>query len=874
MSNPQVDKLVEMLEEAMPSSKNLDSALDTVKSRLEALSPGILSPEVYAEAYKILAKRLEDVEVIKVNSIISKRDPWYYGPKPSDLHWPALKGYLLKEKDWHPDDVESINASSNEVVSLLNNPKEDRFTCKGLVVGHVQSGKTANMTGVIAKAVDAGYNTIIILAGLTNKLRRQTQLRIIEDLVDRRRLLWDVRTPTDERGDFRTPPSGGLLSNPNGVQLAVAKKNVSPLRQLYQAIKETPKVALDRLKVLIIDDECDQASVNSASGETDMTSINERIRELIHLFPAVTYVGYTATPFANVFINPYKPDGVTLDDLYPSDFVTSLPTPERYFGAKKLFGQPPVESDRDDDGDDGLDMIRFIVEEEIADLQPVKAKDRDVFQPKMTPSLERAILYFLCCCAARRVRGDTDKHMSMLVHTSAYVTMHEKLASLIHGWLETKDEDLKKADSPISELMEEIWQDESKRIDSNITSATSVSFSELFHEIPVVLDAIEVPVENGESSERIDYTKEPKTYIVVGGSVLARGLTIEGLMVSYFLRSASQYDTLLQMGRWFGFRPKYEDLPRIWTTEDLALKFRALAGIEAEVREEIEEYRLREITPMEMAVRVRAIPGMAITAASKMKAANRCAISYWGTHKQTFRFNHKDPDILKKNWQAGADLVSQAENLGLRDESSTSPLWRDVPRTAVARFFQMYSVHADHKDLSEETLSEFISGGGDALKKWNMAVIGTKRAGESSEALGSIGPVFTVNRAKLNSASRPDTADIKALMSRSDLAVDTDIKFDSTMKWSDLKVSREELAGNKPLLLLYAINKGSEPATTNSKSRSNLEALSDILGFGVVFPGSSDSSGKYFSVDLDFVSGDEIEEIDAEELAQAEAANV
>jgi hypothetical protein len=874
MSNPQLDTVIEMLEDALPGSKDLDSAIETVRNRLESITPGALPPDLYEKAYKVLAKRLEDVEVIKVNSIIRKRDPWYYGPKPSDLHWPSLKHYLLKEKNWHPDDVESIDASSSEVVSLLNNPKEHQFTCKGLVVGHVQSGKTANMTGVMAKAVDAGYNTIIVLAGLTNKLRQQTQLRIMDDLVVRRRLQWDVRTSTDELGDFRTPPSGGLLSNPNGVQLAVVKKNVSPLKHLYQAIKDTPRLALDRLKVLIIDDECDQASVNSASGETDMTKINERIRELIHLFPAVTYVGYTATPFANVFINPYKPDGVTLDDLYPSEFITCLPTPERYFGAKKLFGEPPVEADRDDDGDDGLDMIRFIEEDEISDLQPAKAKERDVFQPRMTHSLERSILYFLCCCAARRVRGDKEKHMSMLVHTSAYVTMHEKLASLIHGWLQTKDSEFRTSDSAISNKLKEVWMNENGRVDPSITTAKPVLFSDLIGEIPGVIDEIEVPVENGESDDRIDYTGEPKTYIVVGGSVLARGLTIEGLMVSYFLRSASQYDTLLQMGRWFGFRPNYEDLPRIWTTEDLALRFRALAGIEAEIREEIEEYRLREITPMEMAVRVRSIPGMAITAATKMKAANRCAISYWGTHRQTFRFNHRNLDILKQNWQAGADLVSQAENLGLRDASSSSSLWRDVPRTAITRFFQMYKAHEDHKDLSSDTLNEFISGGGEALQKWNVAVIGSKRSPESSETLGVIGNVLTVNRAKLASSSQQNTADIKALMSRSDLTVDSGIEFGSAMKWSDLKVARERELGSKPLLLLYAINKDSEPATKPSKSRSDLEALSDILGFGVVFPGSKDTSGNYFSVDLDYVSGDEIEEIDAEELAQAEAAHV
>ncbi|MBW3196769.1 Z1 domain-containing protein [Marinobacter nauticus] len=874
MTNPQVDAIVSMVEDALPASKGLEAALDAVKRRNEALMPGVLSPEIYDHAHKILTKRLENIEVIKVNSVIRKRDPWYYGSKPSDLHWPALKKYLINAKNWHPDDVESIDATSTEVVSLLNNPKEEKFTCKGLVVGHVQSGKTANMTAVMAKAIDAGYNTIIVLAGLTNKLRQQTQLRIMSDLVDRRREYWHVRTAVDEDGDFQKPPSGGLLSQSDGVQLAVVKKNVSPLGKLFLAIQETPPLALKRLKVLIIDDECDQASVNSASGETDMTAINERIRELLKLFPSVTYVGYTATPFANVFINPYKPDGVTLDDLYPSEFITSLPTPERYFGASKLFGQPPVESDRDDDGDDGLDMIRHIDDDEIHLLQPAKAKERDEFQPAMAPSLEQAILYFLGCCAARRVRGDFDKHMSMLVHTSAFVTMHEKLASLIQGWLKVKDSELRVSDSPLSQRLREIWELETGRLGADICVEPPVHFSDLIKEIPAVLDLIEVPVENGASDDRIDYEGEPKTYIVVGGSVLARGLTIEGLMVSYFLRSASQYDTLLQMGRWFGYRPRYEDLPRIWTTEDLALRFRSLAGIEAEIREEIEEYKVREITPMDMAVRVRAIPGMAITTASKMKAANRCAISYWGTHRQTFRFNHHDHAMLAKNWQVAADLVSQAENLGLRDATGDKMLWVDVPRTTVNRFFSSYLPHSDHKDLSAKALSEFVEGAGKALDKWNVAIIGSSRGKLSGEALGVIGKVPTVNRAKLKSASGTHTADIKALMSRSDLVVDSGLKFEKSMKWAELKIEREKQVGSKPLLLLYVIDKDSKPQSDGSKTRSNLEAVSDILGYGVVFPGSKDASGNYFSVELDYVSGDEIEQIDEEERAQAEAADV
>ncbi|MCZ8099851.1 MAG: endonuclease, partial [Burkholderiales bacterium] len=340
------------------------------------------------------------------------------------MHWPALKGFLLNEKNWHEDDVRGIDEASNEVVSLLENPRDparSQFSCRGLVVGHVQSGKTANMTAVIAKALDAGYDTVIVLAGLTNKLRHQTQLRLYSDLVRRNPLNWQVLTANEVDRDFRAPAQGGFLSHSDKAQLAVVKKNVSPLDELRNAINETFPAVLRQLRVLVIDDECDQASVNSARGELDMTAINQRIRELLSLMPAVTYVGYTATPFANVLINPYRVDGQELDDLYPRDFITALPKPGRYFGTEQLFGKPPVDAENIRPAEEGLDMIRDVPNADESGLQPRSRRERDAFQPAMTPSLETAILYFLGCCAARRARGHGDHHMTMLVHTSAYV---------------------------------------------------------------------------------------------------------------------------------------------------------------------------------------------------------------------------------------------------------------------------------------------------------------------------------------------------------------------------------------------------------------------------------------------------------------------
>ena len=713
MPNPQVEKLIVDIRNALRSVSNndLDEAVRVVRDGLEALYVGLsdnLASEL-EEARSAVSAELEGIEILHLHSIFSKRTQWYFGPRPFDLHWPAVRSYLDNTKGWHADDIDTIDKASDEVVSLLDNPNQSQFSCRGLVVGHVQSGKTANMTAVVAKALDAGYNTVIVLAGLTNKLRYQTQLRLYEDLVQRNPIHWQVLTPNVVDRDFRAPPHGGFLSHSDKAQLAVIKKNVSPLGQLRDAIENTIPVALSRLRILVIDDECDQASVNTARGELDMTAINQRIRELLRMLPAVSYIGYTATPFANVLINPYRVEGQEFDDLYPRDFITALPTPERYFGTERLFGRVPVDPGDIQEDEEGLDMIRIVPKGDEKKLQPIRQRDRGEFQPEMVRSLEAAILYFIACCAVRKARGDGERHMTMLVHTSAYVVMHERLVALIKNWHEVNRVDLLDQSSDIGQRLSQIWQEEQGRLPSNFTDAQPVTFDQLFYHLPDVLNSLEFPVENGSSEDRIDYTGEPRTYIVVGGSILSRGLTLEDLVVSYFLRSANQYDTLLQMGRWFGYRLGYEDLPRIWMTETLKLKFRALAGVEDEIRDEIDQYQRHDLTPMDVAVRIRAIPGMAITALSKMRAASTCAISFWGSHKQTIRFMHKDASVLQQNWETATKLINKSDELGHeRLAHGHRKLWRGVPKSAVLTFLGSYDIYPSHEDLATTVLIPFL----------------------------------------------------------------------------------------------------------------------------------------------------------------------
>lgn len=873
MASPQTTKMAEALRRHAREHGTLEAARDALASEMETmLGERLTAPllSALAEALEIVRKESAAVEILRTNSMYAIRPPWYTGPKVTDRHWPALKGYLVNTKGWLESTVaETIGDASTEVVSLLGNPEHDQFACRGLVIGYVQSGKTANMTAVIAKAMDAGYNFVIVLAGLTNKLRQQTQRRLEADVVERYRNLWQLLTSADDSGDFRGLANGALfVPAAPSVQLAVVKKNVAPLRRLIRAIGNTPPADLRRLKVLIIDDEADQASVNSASNELNMTRINELIRELLHELPAAAYVGYTATPFANVFINPYGKNG-KLDDLYPEDFITALKRPAGYFGTEQLFGVEPADPSTPLPEEEGLDVVRIVPEEEVILLQPRRRDEKEAFQPMLPASLEKAILYFIAACAARRARGHEDQHMSMLIHTSSFVVMHNKLAGLVEGWLKVNRKALLTPGSEMHAKLERGWTEEADRLPAGITKAPTVSFEQLYARVEEILDALKVPIENGVSTDRIDYSGAPKTYIVVGGSVLARGLTLEGLMVSYFLRSSSQYDTLLQMGRWFGYRGGYEDLPRIWMTEALEDSFRALASIEQEIRDDVAQYSERKVSPMEFAVRVRAIPGMAITAPAKMRAAVECDISYSGQHVQTIQFDHKNEATTKKNWEAAATLLSTAQTLGLKADAPDRILMRDVPKNLIVQFLRDYRMESSRSDLKTEFLTGYINNGGDELEDWNVGVI-TSNAGDPSELdLGLLGKVQTVVRSRLVAAG-DGPANIKALMSRSDVMHDCpDIPFSGKSDWSTLKDARQAAIGSRPLLLIYPINRASK-AKQSSKSREALDACGDQIGIGIVFPGSKTGAGGYYHVDLNPPSTEDLDAMDAE-ISELEA---
>ena len=849
MPDQRIERLRDQIRRRVEDGNHPETAAGLVAAEFRDLGLADVDALVAAalEAYQAEISRQEFLPVASIPR--RRRTAWYGGPTTNGI-WAALKAYLITVKRWDEDTtVKSIDQTSTKIVSLLDPPRASTFATRGLVVGYVQSGKTANMTAVIAKAVDARYTFVVVFAGMTDALRSQTQERLERDLVSQAPDRWHLWTSVED--DFSVAPDSGFPQpHPSERHLAVVKKNKFVLERFLAMLNHTPEQRLRSMSFLFIDDECDQASVSAAKYKEEMTAINSLIRRILHKVPKAAYIGYTATPFANVLIDPgVSVDPDRPDDLYPRDFIVALPTPGDYFGAEGLFGRGLLDADDDIPDANGYDMIRIVEDDEIPGLRPASYRERQTFSLSVTAALDEAIRYYLLASAARIARGQGDRHSSMLIHTTVYVDPHFEAQLRIKAHVSELTNRLDSGDQGLYREMEELWAKESGRVDPSSFGSSEVRFEELSTHLSEVAHSVELVVENGMSDERLDYSGEVgKRYIVVGGSVLARGLTIEGLIVSFFLRTSSQYDSLMQMGRWFGYRHGYEDLPRVWMTRDMRDAFKELATVEAEIRNDINLYYEDEnVTPLDFAVRIRQIPGMSITAKNKMLSAVVCNISYSGEHIQTTRFKHKDENWLRKNWEAGARLVDEAAGeVGPDRVVDRGRLYEGVSVGIIKRFLANYSTHESHRDFQADKVIEYIDAQNAKndryLAAWNVGLIETRNGKPSEHTLGPLSAVRTVTRSLLWETKDRD-ADIKALMSRGDILIDvTPAHPVGSDGWDMLKRRRANAPVNRPLLLLYPIDADSAPrmprdgTSGRAAVREALNAERDVLGVGIVFP--------------------------------------
>lgn len=687
-----------------------------------------------------LQKYLDDFnQENKEDSLVGKNrkfEEWYGGANESEnSHWSKLKSILLTKKNWSPEMIDSLNLSSNNVVSKLANPKlelneEEKNQIKGLVLGYVQSGKTANYSAVISKALDAGYKFVIVLAGIHNNLRYQTEVRLRDEIVKPSELKADPITRMDEKGDFSeklTQSANRVLGSKEGFGIAVLKKNATVLRKFNTWLSKAKTEILNDTSVLIIDDESDQASINtSKKPEEKQTAINKQIRNIISHFPSCSYAGYTATPFANILI-----DSTIEEDLFPKDFIVSLSKPVSYIGAEELFGAQDTEGNISS----GYPLVRTIDSMDAAQISASKRGQEKEYD-SLPPSLEHAIDCFIVAGAIRISRGHHDKHISMLVHGSYLTKDQAKVHELIEDHVGLLKSDLRREIEETKDRLIKAKEEEFDPTTKEITGEINhISEHDLFRNIKLLLEQFQIILDNSTSDERLSFEENFKG-IVVGGNTLSRGLTIEGLTVSYFIRNSKMYDSLMQMGRWFGYRPGYLDLKRIYITDQLRDHFYEMATSEIAVREELSVMAENGDTPMDFRVRVRQHPGMKLTAANKMRAASTEANSFSGRRALPDFINLHDKSITNQNENAINRLLANIKEANLKVQKKNftrfrkSHTYRNVSKELILQFIEDFEISEANTLANKHDIIQYIMNN-DRLHDWSVSLMSLIKNGDS-----------------------------------------------------------------------------------------------------------------------------------------------
>lgn len=683
---------------------------------------------------------------------------WFESWDPNaGYYWKRLRQYLIDRKGWSPRDVDDLNASSNEVLRHIEDPRTDgpfskpSFRVQGLVLGYVQSGKTANFTSLIAKAADRGYRLIIVLSGVHNSLRSQTQRRLDLELgliadpkgvgkPDREHLWWAI-TKSDLKGDFSpNTDAAPIATGSRGVM--VIKKNATVLRRLVSWLSDGD--VPDDLPVLIIDDEADQASINTVPDpdevdlgddtgdvpleqELDPSTINGLIRDLIKQFDRASYVAYTATPFANVLINPDAESDRWDRDLFPKDFISSLPRPNAYVGAERIFGRAAL--DDDDEAVIGLDVVKIVPTDELADLVPRGRAAEAAWEPVVTGSLRLAILDWILATAGK-IQRLGDGISTMLIHTTQRIAQQNELAKVVQTELNLIRSRWRHNKERIRPELIERWNNEFRPVTVSLNADWDVPFSHIEHYLDDLLhdsETLRLLILNSESPDLLDYESDQTIKVLlVGGNRLSRGLTLEDLTVSFYVREAATYDTLLQMGRWFGYRSKFVDLTRLWTTEVLISRFRHLALVEEELRDQIKIYERENLTPVQVAPRIRSHPDMLVVARNRMGSATAVRQSYAGQLIQMIRFQLDNDAWLEHNLNTTRILLSSlGRPTGAPNGRRERPAWTHVPWTYIEAFLKEFQSAQDAMSFDTSTAAHYIrvqASRHSELTQWTVSV--------------------------------------------------------------------------------------------------------------------------------------------------------
>lgn len=815
-----------------------------------------------------------------------------YCPTGKDSAWQC---YIkrLHDNGFPQVSIDAISHATLKVLRQLSADTRNHEARKGLVIGNVQSGKTANMAALMAMAADWGYNMFIVLSGTLESLRGQTRDRLFNDLNNEGcSLCWRSlehlkkrMSPGDRAQDLDF--SDGSFQR----YFTVSLKNSTRLKNLIQWLQSDVN-SQSKMKIIVIDDEADQAGINTADVKTEeRKTINRLITNLVNgktisdtnapgMYRAMNYIGYTATPYANV-LNDASPGS-----LYPKDFISTLAVSNEYFGPQQIFGY---------DGDscffEGLNIIRDVNTMDTDDINSIHAGNLFL----MPNSLRDAICWFFTGVACLR-KWQYKKPISMLVHTSQRISHHSNIADAISSWI------INTPEADIISLCKELWKYETtnfskalfreqykdyQRDDSqindypkfediqseleNLLSEQRLSYIRLGDEyeriynqhVHLCIDNCAQKNANDDDYVRLAYPTSEQlkelgfapAFIVVGGATLSRGLTIEGLISTYFLRSVGQADTLMQMGRWFGYRKGYELIPRIWMTQKTRNQFKFLAELDQELRDEIHTMEVKGQSPTEYGVRVKNSPKVSfikITATNRMQCAETATWEFGGSMKQTYMFDN-DEQILNNNLNLTRFFLEQLGHPEMHKpcnkHASHTVLWKNVPFVGpVEDFLKTFKYQArlgvfnDIGPLLQWIIKSTDSG---SLKNWSVILAGT------DDTKRDFWPVSDEVRVRKVVRNQKKTDKIEGVLNIGTLRTATDSLADIDLEnASDEVKNRMEhptskyvndiryLAGMEkvPQLIIYIIDKNSK-AKQNSSGREDLNAVEDVVGICINIPG-------------------------------------
>ncbi|MGL4742332.1 MAG: Z1 domain-containing protein [Sarcina sp.] len=856
--------------------EKIDIKIEEIERNIIELSQIPMFKDISREELNDIRKEILSNQVVSlelgtyVESKGYKYKKWFLRRK-ADIdfkYWNRYRKYLIQQQGFSPNVVNGMDNILDDITDLLGNPEvTEEFQRRGLIVGDVQSGKTSNYAGLICKAIDSGYKVIVLLTGTIEKLRRQTQIRLDESVVgfDSAAFIKDKKNSvvgvgnygkcdsmfvlTSTENDFNKKVAMSVGVDLNSAQipiLLVLKKNVSTLKHLNMWLKQFNKSNTNKINnsLLLVDDEADNASINTNKEENDPTKINAAIRTTLGLFNKASYVGFTATPFANIFIDPDSDEEMLSFDLFPKDYIYSLNAPTNYIGARNIF----IENASHEY------MQRIINEEEIVKIIPLNHK-KDLKISEIPSDLKEAIKTFLVANAIRDLRGNQNTHRSMLINMSRFVNVQRSIKENVDDYLKEIQQNVRlynrkdhnnKYIKELKQTFENIY----------INSPNQLEFT--WEEICEVLDKAILPITtkvvNEKSADKLNYEEyeEGLRVIAIGGLSLSRGLTLEGLMCSYFYRNSKMYDTLMQMGRWFGYRGNYEDLCRIWMTEEAISWYEYISCASDELREEIKRYQNNSLTPMDFGLRVRSdINTLLVTAKNKMRTATsrEFLVTLSGEVLETPYMYIDENNKNNLNEVENLVRILRSENIKFENEYE-KPIFRNIKKNKILKFLEGIEVPVHNIKFNTSSIIDFIKDyNGEELENWDIAF--ATGSGEAYELVNkkinllerSVDfPTDNIMRSNGTKKRLGSIADGKIgirgklfEMEKNGHFISISSKFKSQKDYFKIK--------RNPIILIYLVN----PKKNENK---NLKAINEIgnnpiVGFAIGIPELSNTQTKY-----------------------------